>query len=279
VSQPALSSQIRDLEDDVGFNLLERTAKSVRLTDAGRVFLEQTRAVLQQVDDAVKTARAVASGRQSELHVGYIASVAAHLLPRILRACQHSIPNVHVKLHEQSNEPNLRDLLAGQLQLAFLIRTTNSPPFRKIRFEELAPLHARLAVAPDHPFAGRRTVSLADAAREPFVAFARGTYSDYHNQFAAVFADIKVKPRIVEEHDDFSSLVSAIETGTGVALVSAGFAYAVGERVKLLRLNPEPKTAVLGIAAPMGRLSPAAEKFWECAKEAASAKSFRQPGK
>ena len=51
---------------------------------------------------------------------------------------------------------------------------------------------------------------------------------------------MKVKPRIVEEHDDFSSLVSAIETGTGVALVSDAFAYAAGERVKLLRFNPDP---------------------------------------
>jgi DNA-binding transcriptional LysR family regulator len=95
-------------------------------------------------------------------------------------------------------------------------------------------------------------VSLTDAAREPFVAFARGVYSDYRNQFAAVFADVKVKPRIVEEHNDFSSLVAAIETGTGVALVSDAFAYATGERVKLLRFNPEPKTAILGIARTHG---------------------------
>lgn len=127
-----------------------------------------------------------------------------------------------------------------------------------------------------HPFARRRTVSLADAAREPFVTFARGVYSDYHNQFAAVFADVKVRPRIVEEHDDFSSLVSAIETGTGVALVSDAFAYATGERVKLLRFNPEPKTAVLGIAAPEGRLSPAAEKFWRCATQTASMSKLRR---
>jgi LysR family transcriptional regulator, transcription activator of glutamate synthase operon len=128
-------------------------------------------------------------------------------------------------------------------------------------------LYARLAVAPDHRFARRRTVSLAEAVREPFVAFARGVYCDLSQSVRRPFAALKVKPRIVEEHDDFSSLVSAIETGTGVALVSDAFAYTAGERVKLLCLSPEPKTAVLGIAAPQGRLSPAAETF---AKEAAS---------
>src|ERR1044071_9920631 len=71
VSQPALSRQIRDLEDEVGFGLLERTAKSVRLTEAGRAFLNDARLLLQQADDAVKKARAVASAEPSELHIGY----------------------------------------------------------------------------------------------------------------------------------------------------------------------------------------------------------------
>src|SRR2546423_9116687 len=74
VSQPALSRQIRDLEDELGFPLLERGAKSVRLTDAGRAFLIEARAVLQRADDAVKAARAVATGGH-ELHVGYAPSL------------------------------------------------------------------------------------------------------------------------------------------------------------------------------------------------------------
>jgi LysR family transcriptional regulator, benzoate and cis,cis-muconate-responsive activator of ben and cat genes len=67
VSQPALSRQIRNLEDEIGFSLLERTAKSVRLTDAGRAFLDNARALLQNADEAVKKARAVASAEPTEL--------------------------------------------------------------------------------------------------------------------------------------------------------------------------------------------------------------------
>ena len=69
--QHALSRQIRDLEDELGFSLLERTAKSVRLTDAGRAFLDNARALLQNADEAVTKARAVASAEPTELHVGY----------------------------------------------------------------------------------------------------------------------------------------------------------------------------------------------------------------
>src|ERR1700742_5393030 len=71
VSQPALSRQIRDLEDEIGFCLLERTAKSVRLTDAGHAFLDDARALLKNADDVVAKARAAASAGTTELHVGY----------------------------------------------------------------------------------------------------------------------------------------------------------------------------------------------------------------
>src|ERR1700756_2621091 len=70
VSQPALSRQIRDLEDEIGFSLLERTAKSVRLTDAGRAFLEEARAILKHAGDAVLKGRAVAGKFETELRVG-----------------------------------------------------------------------------------------------------------------------------------------------------------------------------------------------------------------
>ena len=90
VSQPALSRQIRDLEDELGFQLLERSAKSVRLTEAGRVFLVEARAVLQRAEDAVKTARAIATGG-GELHVGYAPSLTARILPATLRAFQSEL--------------------------------------------------------------------------------------------------------------------------------------------------------------------------------------------
>src|SRR2546426_12713968 len=87
VSQPALSRQIRDLEEELGFLLLERSAKSVRLTEAGRTFLAEARAVLQRTEEAVQAARAVATGSE-ELHVGYAPSLTARILPATLRAFQ-----------------------------------------------------------------------------------------------------------------------------------------------------------------------------------------------
>ena len=270
VSQPALSRQIRDLEDEIGFQLFERTAKSVSLTNAGRVFLNDARALLKQAEEAVKKAHSVAHAGETEIHVGYSPAPTALLLPATLRAFQRAMPNVHVKLHDWANEENVAGLRDGRLQLAFVVHPPKAGALRGLRFQELSNEHLCLAVARKHPLARRRAASLEDAAREPFVALTREEYPDYHDFLSVIFAPLSKKPRIVEEHDSMASVISAIEAGTGVALAVEAFGYTFGNRVKLLRLTPEPKPISIGIAAPKGRLSPEAEKFWQCAKEAAS---------
>jgi DNA-binding transcriptional LysR family regulator len=83
---------------------------------------------------------------------------------------------------------------------------------------------------------------------------------------------VKQKPQVVEEHDSFSGIISAVEAGTGVAIGADSLDHSFGNRVKVLHITPEPKPISVGIVGTKGRLSPAAEKFWQCAKEAAAAK-------
>src|SRR5262249_44985330 len=156
--QPALSRQIRDLEDELGFLLLERSAKSVRLTEAGRAFLIEARAVLQRAEEAVKTARTIATGGSGELHVGYAPSLTAGILPPALRAFKAERPTVRVGLHDLSTEEMLAGLRDGKLQIAFVVRLIPAM-LRGLRFQELIRDPICLAVAPRHPFAARRTVT------------------------------------------------------------------------------------------------------------------------
>jgi DNA-binding transcriptional LysR family regulator len=269
VSQPALSRQIRDLEDEIGFGLLERTAKSVRLTEAGRSFLNDARALLQQADDAVKKARAVASAEPSELHIGYSPTPFAEILPRTLRAFQQAMPNVHVRLHDWSNNAIRDGLHDGRLQLGLIVPPTKASSMRDLRYEELFHQRVCVAVAPQHRFARRRAIPLTEVAAEPFIGLTREDYPNYYDYLSNIFSKVKQKPRVIEEHDSMSGIMSAVEAGTGVA-IGADFGYSFGNRVKFLHLTPEPKPVSVGIAAPKGRLSPAVEKFWQCAKEAAS---------
>src|SRR3974377_182201 len=107
VSQPALSRQIRDLEEELGFPLFERSAKAVRLTEAGKTFLSEARAVLQRAEEAVNTARAIATGGRAELHVGYAPSPMVRIMPQALRSFQAQMPKVRVRLHDLSTQEML----------------------------------------------------------------------------------------------------------------------------------------------------------------------------
>src|SRR5882757_8087006 len=271
VSQPALSRQIRDLEDEIGFSLLERTAKSVRLTEAGRSFLDNARALLQNADEAVTKARAVASAEPTELHVGYSPTPTAEILPKTLRGFQRAMPKVHVRLHDWSNKTILNGVRDGPLQLGLITRSPKTSALHDVRFEELLRQRVCVAVAPQHPFARRRAIPLTEVAAEPLVRLTREDYPNYYDLISIIFSKVKQKPRVIEEHDSMSGVMSAVEAGTGVA-VAVDFGYSFGNRINILHLTPEPKPFSVGIVARKGKLSPAAEKFWQCAKEAASAK-------
>jgi len=267
ISQPAVSRQVRNLEDEIGLHLLERAGKSVRLTEAGRVFLNEARRILKHADDAVAKVRGAAGKPVCELHVGDFPLVTARMMPSLLRHYRKAMPNVHVKLHDWPVEKEIAAVRKGELQLAIIIPPLTGNGSRELRFEELLTAHICLAVSCNHPFARRQAVSLAEAAREPFVGLMHEEYPQHRVYLAAVFAKVKGKPRIVEEHDGWAGVLSAVDSGAGIAIVSDAFEYAFGDRIKLLRLTPEPEHVRIGIITRKGQLSPAAQKFCQCARE------------
>ena len=237
VSQPALSRQIRDLEDEIGFQLLERSAKSIRLTEAGRVFLTEARQVLLHAEDAVNKARAAAGGAQGEIHVGYAPSLTVQILPPMLRAFQGRFPRIRVSLHDLSSEEMLEQLGTRKLQVALTVR----PPVKLLSglaFVELARYAMVVAVAPNHPLAKLKAVTLKHVALEPLIGLNRMEYPEYHVETKELFAAVGLKPNFAEEHEGGTGIIAAVEAGRGIALVPSSLACIVGARVKLLPLKP-----------------------------------------
>src|SRR5262249_54537799 len=159
VSQPALSRQIHDLEDELGFALLQRTAKSVKLTEAGRAFLEEARAVIQLSQQAVRNARAVATGEHAQLRVGYAPSLTAMILPRALRAFKAEVPKARVILQDLSTQEMLTQVREGELDVALMARPAPAA-LRGLEFEEIASYPMCVAVPPGHPLAENSAVAL-----------------------------------------------------------------------------------------------------------------------
>jgi len=265
VSQPGISRQIRDLEDEIGFQLLERSAKSVRLTPAGKVFLKETREVLARVEAAVNKARAVAKGGGGEIHVGYAPSLTVQILPAMLRKFQDAFPDVRVALHDLSSEEMLLQLATGKLQVALTV----PPPAKMLRglaFVEIARYAMVVAVAPNHPLAKCKAVTLRQVAPEPLIGLNRKDYPEYHVETRKLFAASGLKPNFAEEHEGGTGIVAAVEAERGIALVPSSLACIVGTRVKLIPLKPALPPIRVGALWLKKKTSALVEKFIAAAK-------------
>jgi DNA-binding transcriptional LysR family regulator len=108
--------------------------------------------------------------------------------------------------------------------------------------------------------------------REPLVVFTRKDYPDYHELLDNIFAGSKLRPRIAEECDSSTSLITAVESGAGVAIVPTALACSAGPRLKLIPISPAPEPVVLGVAWPDKAISAVAQTFLECARESAQPK-------
>jgi DNA-binding transcriptional LysR family regulator len=259
LSQPPLSRQIRDLETELGVTLFHRTAKSVALTEAGKIFLNEARAVILQAEKAVQTVRAVASGDRGQLRVGYAPSLTVQLLPKALRAFEAASPGVRVSLHDLSTEECVQKLNARKLDLALTVKPARSS-MRGLSFEQLIVYPLCCAVAISHPLAAKRSISLKQLSRERLMGYSREDYPEYFEQINEIFQASHLTPGAVEEYDSATGLIAAVEAGRGVAVVSTSMKCLTGPRVKLLPITPALSPLVVG-AITTTPASPLARQF------------------
>jgi DNA-binding transcriptional LysR family regulator len=221
VSQPPLSQQIIALETELGVQLLDRTSRSVALTDAGALFLREARATLAQAERAILIAQRAQRGETGELTVGFNAS--APFVPAVARAIhdfRRSSPDVHLTLSELA-EPELRKALADcSVEIGFL---------RSFRQPELTGgLAARLllreglvvAMRPDHPLAARDRVKLGDLHHQSMIFYQRGLTGGFTEKLINMMRIAGVQPIVAQEVREVSTLFGLVAAGIGVTIVA-----------------------------------------------------------
>jgi DNA-binding transcriptional LysR family regulator len=267
VSQPALSRQVHDLEEELGVELFRRTAKALALTEAGKVFLREARAVVLRADQAVEAVRAAAVNCQGHLRVGYAPSLTAKFLPQALRLFERSSPGVRVSLHDLSSEECVQRLAARKLDLALTIEPSDAGA-RGLVFEKIAAHEVKCAVATSHPLARRRFVLLAQLKDEEFVIYAEEDYPEYVAWFRKICRAAGFRPKVAGEYDGATGLITAIESGRGIGLVAATLKCLSGPRLAFVKFKPPGATLSMGAvyAKPGSEL---VGKFVRAAKQAA----------
>ena len=164
-SQPSLSRQIRDLEDEVGAELFNRSARGVELTPAGKAFLDHARLALSQVDAAIEAARRASQPTKQVFALGFLTGQEMTWLPRAMQVLRDELPNIDVTVSSHYS-PDLADALArGKLDLAFLRAEPGFDlDYRVVSGEKLVVL-----MPSDHPLTERATIRPEDLVGQPFI--------------------------------------------------------------------------------------------------------------
>src|SRR6266576_2018582 len=161
VAQPALSRQIQDLEEEIGFKLFDRLSRGVKVSAAGKVFLEDARRVLQQVEEATRQAKRVASGQSGTLRVGFVESISWHgVVPDSLRQFRERQPDVELQLKPLSSLEQIEGVRSGQLAAGFLFTIANLG--RELAQLPVASLDLMLAASKEHPLTKLKKLRLGD---------------------------------------------------------------------------------------------------------------------
>ena len=270
VSQPPLSRQIRDLENELGVTLLERTRRAVRLTPAGWAFLEECYGVLRQAEQAVRVARAAAAGGRGELKLGYAPGPTQEFLRELLRELRRTDPELRIELRDLTTEEMMAGLRAGTLHAALAVKPQPAA-LRGLVFEKLREDPMVVVVAREHPFASRRSVPIKDLIGESFVIFSRKEYPEHVEGMRNLLGGPKVQMRVAEECDSGMTLFAAIEAGQGVSILSSALEAAIGTRLKLVPLRPAPPPNVIGLAYVAHAATPWVKRVLFAARAVATA--------
>ena len=217
ISQPPLSMQIRDLEREVGVELLYRTKRSVSLTQAGTAFFDEAKDILKRVNHAKLSAQQAARGEVGDLTIGFISVADYNLLPYVLREFQKEYPSVSLGLREATTDTQLGDLRNGVIDIGFLLPPVNAEGIKSF----LIAKEKLIAVLPtNHPQAkAKRAISIKSLASSSFIMTPRHHAPGLYDSIIGFCEKFKVYPHVAQEAIQMQTIVSLVSAEMGVSLI------------------------------------------------------------
>ncbi len=239
VAQPALTRQIRDLEAELGVELFERLPRGVRLSSAGRVFLDEVEEILSQVDRAVDRARRMGSGHLGTIRVGMSEIIAAYdFISYGLLHFRENEPLVGLDLRALGSMAQIAALKDGTLDAGLVYDAhLDGRDSEGLTHATLGTGATMLAVHESHRLAGRASVTMAEIADEPVLGPARTTAPGYYDRLMAACIETGKAPRFVQECTTNSILFSLVAVGMGVGFVTTAGSTSPVHNIRLIPIE------------------------------------------
>lgn len=217
MTQPPLSRQIQLLEHELDVQLLDRTNRTVRLTPAGRAFLNEARTILRQAEAAALAARQVSTGEAGAIAVGFTAASAYSALGPLLDVARTSMPGTEIVLREKVTRDQLEAITEGSLDLG-MIRPSSTGPDLETRSTSREGLLA--AVPSGHPLAvGDGALPMGEFDGQDVLMYSPIEARYFHELLVSIFREARVRPRFTQYLSQVHSLLAMVHAGWGIAFV------------------------------------------------------------
>jgi DNA-binding transcriptional LysR family regulator len=218
ISQPALSRQIKNLEDELGVALFLRQHDGLRLTEAGILFLEQAKDIVQRSQVAIQTLRAHRDQTFEPLIIGYIPTILPSFLGEALHRFGLAYPQIPIRLQEMPPSEQVRALREGAIDIAFM----GNPPDAlnqefTVQCVKQVPIAAVLPKT--HPLAGQASIDLAELASEKFIGMSEETFPGRNDRIRATCRCANFTPNLHLFADSHASMIALVAAGQGVAVM------------------------------------------------------------
>jgi DNA-binding transcriptional LysR family regulator len=258
LSQSALSTQIRQLEEDLGVQLFLRNRRVVELTPAGAIFVKEAQETLARAEKAMERVRKVPKGELGELRVGFVSSAALEIVPQLVVAFRKAFPDIELDLINLRTSTQLEELGSGSVDVGFLRLPANQ------RLLSLSVIHSEpfvIVLPQKHALSKKPVLTLADLYKEKFVAYGRQWAPGFFDYIMAMFLKAGYSPEIVQETGEMFTTTSLVAAGLGVAIMPRSVVLAQTAGVVFKPLPLSVGVSQIGIAISKDNIDPIVRSF------------------
>lgn len=266
ITQPPLSRQIRQLEDQLGVELFLRSKAGVALTEAGAAFLPEVRRTLVQAEKAVAVAKAAQSTKGGQFVVGYTTVFDRSAIPDVFDRLRQRFPNWRIVTRGKHSISLVRDIKNGTMDAAFIGLHTET---QGLKVETILEEPLVVALPANHRLAQKRRLGFDDLRGEPMFWFERRLNPGFYDHCQAFFEQIDFKPNAIPEPPDYHIMLGLIAEGQGLALISASLQNVKRKGVVFRALKEEDGKLSMGIVVAYSEhnQSPVLRQFLELVRE------------
>lgn len=258
VTQPALSQQVRQLEDELGTTLFDRTSKGIRLTVAGELFSQYARRIFCQLDEAKNALQELEGLQRGSLVIGTVQTVNAYLIPQVVAQFANNHPAISLRIEELMADEVENRVEDGTVQVGLSFGPITNV---NLEFEELFQEELVLVVSKQHELAGNKEIHMKDLDNFPLLMLSKGYCTrrlwDYYAQ------EVGIQSKIIAEMNTISAILRAVEpTRTGTILPRLALDNGLATNLSGINLCQPTPAHPVGLVWRRGSYRPAAARLF-----------------